>query len=398
MFLNPNEEAVYIYEGIRTDQVAAGIAALVVMLGWPTAEDAVTKLVAAPQKCSWQQIGSSSTLSIKLFDYQCTEAAFTVGNLLCAQLADVDLNLVATTDFPALVSYAIMVTRLEESRQTSNPTRVFSMSEKLKTLEMRFMRQLTVRLFQSVGDQIKKISSCRYLYTVLCQKLVDKIDLSDKAIVGNLAEVTQCYFWLEDPVLLRSFVDKICGAVNAAVAGTILDDIMSSLGIWKMGESHFICQAMEQLIDARIEELNRMERPDFTWQQPDAIFTDHPDVEQFLHSNKPRMIYSRFSSVTKARKFTSDYFNIPILQNGYSATVQVGGRGENAFCEIIKTREVFNATLQKFFAYQQELKKLKSHRAAGVQPGTPLPILPAIGGRNKKNPAESQAKAAKRVK
>ena len=163
------------------------------------------------------------------------------------------------------------------------------------------------------------------------------------------------------------------------------------------------------LVDARIAELRRVERPSFTWRQSEARLPQHPDVEEFLRSDRPHFVYAAFASVARARRFARDFFGGPSgggPSGGYSAGVAVGGKGDTAYCEIVKTRAVHDARLRRYHAYQKELKKWLAYRradrpdaaAAGASMPAPPPPPPAASKRSRADKTPTNRLRSKTVK
>lgn len=194
------------------------------VVGWPASRAVVTRLVASARR-----LGPCSTLAVKLAEARCVDAAFAVGNATCALLTGVDLNALAAEDLPALASYAAMAVRLEETRATSNPKRIWDLSEKLRGLDAAHLAPLIVSLWRTGAESIGRLMSCRGLYSTLCRCFVDKMDAAAAAAPADLAPVTAAFFGQPDAALLRRFVDKLCRASARAPTPPVLDAVVAAL-------------------------------------------------------------------------------------------------------------------------------------------------------------------------
>jgi hypothetical protein len=101
----------------------------------------------------------------------------------------------------------------------------------------------------------------------------------------------------------------------------------------------------------------------FTWCMPEATLPEHKLVEDFLKSDQQQIIYRNFASVKDARCFTLNCLTVERrnYQHGYSVTMKEGGRGNEAFVEIAKTKNWYNlkvSSLSKFFIAKNKIKAL----------------------------------------
>ncbi|CAM6094926.1 unnamed protein product [Calypogeia fissa] len=124
-----------------------------------------------------------------------------------------------------------------------------------------------------------------------------------------------------------------------------------------------------EVFHARIDELSKLEEPEFSWCQPSARCPRHPIVQDFLRGPQESMIFTDLKSLPNARRFARENFN-GFLTNGYSALGTEDGRGAKACCKIRKTRHACEVAMN-WEKLQEELKtlrlRLEKFRAIGMR-------------------------------
>ncbi|MCO5570167.1 hypothetical protein L7F22_023885 [Adiantum nelumboides] len=141
----------------------------------------------------------------------------------------------------------------------------------------------------------------------------------------------------------------------------LLKEILGSSGFWeKASGTERGRNALKDLVEERIDKLKSEHEPAFTWCQPMATLPTHREVEAFLRGPLEKFTYfGDFNGVKHARNFGNKYFDYG-MSGCYSATAQEGGKGKAAYCEIVKTRRVFEEMKRQWAAGRQELAMLQS--------------------------------------
>ncbi|KIZ01203.1 hypothetical protein MNEG_6757 [Monoraphidium neglectum] len=123
--------------------------------------------------------------------------------------------------------------------------------------------------------------------------------------------------------------------------------------------------AVAALCEARRGHLEGQGRPAFSWEMPDAVVPNCPDIQAFLRGPEQSVRFTKFlSGVVHARTMAQRLFNstrpkdkVPGCAQGraarrrgggggaanYSATAEAGGKGKSAWLQVTKTRAWFDA-------------------------------------------------------
>ncbi|CAN0354031.1 unnamed protein product [Ectocarpus sp. 8 AP-2014] len=106
------------------------------------------------------------------------------------------------------------------------------------------------------------------------------------------------------------------------------------------------------LVSERLKKLETIAPPVMTWRQPNAIFHEHPQVQQFLRGPEPKMTYTRsgtFSNKQHARNFARKYFSSSFSEpRHFSARCYEQGRGRGAYVSITKTTEFYDEDVRVY--------------------------------------------------
>ncbi|CAN0556466.1 unnamed protein product, partial [Ectocarpus sp. 12 AP-2014] len=106
------------------------------------------------------------------------------------------------------------------------------------------------------------------------------------------------------------------------------------------------------LVSERLKKLATIAPSVMTWRQPNAIFHEHPQVQQFLRGPEPRMTYTRsgtFSNKQHARNFARKYFSSCFSEpRHFSARCYEQGRGRGAYVRITKTTEFYDEDVRVY--------------------------------------------------
>lgn len=191
--------------------------------------------------------------------------------------------------------------------------------------------------------------------------LLDFINLFEKAVSQVKMAVHD-----DDRSRLHHHLGVICSPSNSVGNNILLQSLLASPEIWEFCSSFPRGrEALVYMLDARVSELSRLQKPVFNWEQPNAVFAvDHPEIQQFLRSGEEFLRYSSplFTSLAKARNFVRWNFSSTSTRNGYSATASVRGKGADVSCEIIKTQTLFEESLNRYLSFQSEMISLNNKR------------------------------------
>ena len=211
---------------------------------------------------------------------------------------------------------------------------------------------------------LKTISSCFNVYRDLYRQFVgeDIISLLTPTI-KLVVKIAKCLFWLGDDVSLETFCQKICASVPVNEENILVKKIVSCSSVWPLA-----CTSPPSLatfyvfLDRHIDYLKTIKEPVFSFHQPCAQLPKYPEVEIFLRSSEERMNYHSLASIFHARSFADELTKV-CLKNGWcSLKVQAMGTARSAFCEIIKTQDMYHMKMKRFHIVQQELCELLSLR------------------------------------
>eukprot|EP00752_Nemacystus_decipiens_P002127 g2029.t1 len=97
------------------------------------------------------------------------------------------------------------------------------------------------------------------------------------------------------------------------------------------------------LASERLTEVQSHAPPVLSWEQPNAILAEHPQVQHFLRGPERAMTYTRsgtFSDLQHARNFCRKYFGSYFSRSRhFSATATPHGRGRSAYVVITKSED-----------------------------------------------------------
>ena len=291
-------------------------------------------------------------MAVHLLERDCIDAAIAVCSKTMQLLVKTDLHRLMEVCKNGVSSCAVMAMHLESHAKTSSKLRVNSFIIKVKTLNVKQWIQLMADVQQSTAVNVKHVAGCKQFYLELCKLLAAHITAP-----GMVTEVMKCYLWLEDPSVAQQLIELICEQ-SPSTGNNALQTVLSSEQSWNHPKSPTGNHVFENLVKIRVEQLRKLKQPKFNWKQRNAVMKDHPKVEEFLRSADREFVYSNFTGVENARQFVDRYFAASGLRYGYSARAIVGGKGRSAFVEIIKTKDVFEASVREYRQQQEELKKL----------------------------------------
>ncbi|CAM9611269.1 unnamed protein product [Pylaiella littoralis] len=128
------------------------------------------------------------------------------------------------------------------------------------------------------------------------------------------------------------------------------------------------------LVSERLRKLEAHAPPVFSWHQPDAIFAEHPQVQQFLRGPEKMMTYTRsgtFSDIKHARNFSYKYFSSSFsIPRHFSARCAPSGRGRNAYVCITKSTEGHDKEVRAYEQDRAEAAVLSALLSNGIGDGS----------------------------
>lgn len=98
--------------------------------------------------------------------------------------------------------------------------------------------------------------------------------------------------------------------------------------------------------------------PEFTWEFPLARTPRHPEIEEFLRSNKSEFLHSRnFNCKADARTF---FKTLTQRSNGnFSVTYEIECKDEEFNVRIIKTRDYAMSKCDNKDYFKEQIDKIK---------------------------------------
>lgn len=206
----------------------------------------------------------------------------------------------------------------------------------------------------------KIVPSCSNLYQDLYRQFVVK-DITSMLTSSKklLVKLTKCFFWLGDDESLQTFTQKMCNNTSVEEENLLVKVIVSSSTLWPIAiSSPHSLSSFYSLLDRRIDYLKTVKEPVFSFEQPRAELPAHPEVQVFLRSSEKSMIYHGVASIFHARTFAEDLSTMCVREEWGSVKVLVKGSARNAWCEIVKTRNLHQMKKKQYEIVQKELDEM----------------------------------------
>lgn len=334
-------------EGIRSKEIAIGIAKLIILIGSDACSSVIDKLVKFNRVM--EQIENYAYLVIALLEFGVPDCAKHIGNRVCSFLFSQVHKLMTQLPIPAMVACASMILHMQ-GIEGSGPFRLKSFFDSIKTLPLQKLFPIIAGVEKTCSKHAKERPDCREFLRSLQRKLATSTYPGDLAI-----DVMLFFLQLDDSILLKEFV-------NYTVDGPpdILSKIVASPDVWNIALSTLGGKwALRLFFETRIEHLQWMTMPVFTWMQPIKLDID-PQVEAFFRSNAIRKSFSGFTSKNVAEKWIEEFFGRDQIKNGYSAEAAVEEREPGDItCVVTKNRLLYQSKLDKFLKSRTELIALR---------------------------------------
>lgn len=329
------------------------------LIGWPDCEEVINKLLVCR---SSEQLPHLATLAQALSHRNCISGFYSVSN----QTWNLFLEYAkTTTDIPdqyTLSACVVLLICMEEHLKSDTPSR----PEQFLSCFVNWPLVQQCQLIIDVEEHCAKSPIGRYLYLSFCRYVAVTIKPCNALLVDLVVNLFRCYLRLgSDQIdLTKIFVESLCGSVRGSSQNNhLLEKVVASLDFLNLPD-----YIAHQLVDARINELESLDRPKLTWEQRDAKFPDghkYPSVVAFLNSaDKCKSLELNFVNLQDARNFVAKYFGVmdECVRRGYSAIAVPTGRGKYTRCLITKTTHLHESLLNDFKIKSEELDYLRQYR------------------------------------
>ncbi len=337
-------------EGIRSKEIAVGIAKLIILIGWNVCSGAIDKLVKSNR--AMEQIENYAYLVIALLELGVPECAKYIGNKVCSFLFSQVHKLIIRLPIPAMVACASMILHMQ-GIEGSGPFRLKSFFDSIKALPLQQLVPIIAGVEKTCSKHAKERPDCREFLRNLQRQLAACTFPDELAI-----DVMVFFLQLDDPILLKEFTNNLVDGPPE-----ILSKVVASPDVWNIALSTMGGKwALQLLVGTRIEHLQRMPMPVFSWMQSCKVDID-PLVDAFLRSNSIRKSFSGFTTTSTAEEWIEDLFGRDQIKNGYSAEAIVEEREPGDItCVVTKNRLLYQYKLDKFLKSRTELIALRDRR------------------------------------
>ena len=352
--------------GICSKEVANKLADLFAFLGvvQREAKDLINLSIESIKQFDLKQIGHLAYLATCLFHRQLYETATLVCDEAYSLLTLVYLKKTTEAQITdGIVGSCIEMLHLIDG--SSEECRLSKLLLQLDALSVQNSSLIIGWLQETDHNLLKSLPS----YLDFYMKLVDRLEsqlvnegpptdcASPLQLEESSAQLISTYLKLEDDEKLDSLVDRIVSSKKAE-SRLLLAATISSHNSWFAPSSPSALSALATLSAVRVQQLVRFKFPRFKWEQYDAVFKGHPEVEKFLHSAQESMAYNAFNSEEEAKVFASNFFDRPNFALGYSACVSEiipAADGGMFSARITKTPEICELSLKQLEALERSL-------------------------------------------
>lgn len=222
-------------------------------------------------------------------------------------------------------------------------------------------------LFQRNLKKVLQKDACfMVMVTCLAEKVEDDAQNEQLESVGasRIERIACLLFAIGNFEILSKFTNAILTQCQQSHSSSFLQNLIRLLEREKLGGNQF----WNQLLNLRIAQVENAVKksgiPPFTWNQDDAVVSDHPQVQTFLRGPNKTMKYQVFTGIAQARKFADTYFGLSWTRPGntssYTATATTAGVGRHAYVLIEKTRSWYDRKFAPVLRQLDELNKLRS--------------------------------------
>lgn len=357
------------FEGIPTKEVAAIVAQFIRLAGWNACSDFIYKIISA-ERLTIQTEPLIRFVS-SLLDYGLHQPAKEVADHVCT-FVFTSLE-VGKGQLDGRMNEALgeMMFRLKEFDDSQHRTDAYI--KWLNNLETQLLCELVVYLIRSLAALIKRVPRAKALYVDVCNILAERRfdaenlkPLTEKPL---LVDVLQCLLWPKNVHLVRTFIHQI---IQPTVGNNqALEDLVTSRFVWNMCLTSLNGKRiLTALAEARLRELSHIKPPVFSWQMPEAVVPDEPELESFLRSSDYCTTLSRkFETTEEAHYWAMNIFGTtfgtlpsPVSHvfryRRYSAVPEFKKVPGGLVCEVTKHRRLHEYNLRQYPIQMSEKSNL----------------------------------------
>jgi hypothetical protein len=339
------------YEGLRSKAVAIQVARLIKKIG-VTASDVTNELVS--ERRALEQIENFAHLVMELYNVDFKDMAENLGSKCVTFLHSQSKNLMPSLSVSPLVTCAAMVIRMHEENPVSGWFTLYTFSDGLKLLPLPMLFFVIDGIQTTCRSYLDSNEECQRMQQGLHRKL-----LTYYLPEALAAEIMFFYLKLNDTILLKKITQELVYQSNFDA----IKMIVASPDVWNQALATTGGKwALNWLVSTRINHLERMRLPVFSWIQDHAIVDDFHPLKNFLHSSEARFTFHGFTSQQAAEAWCEEHFGPDQLEDGYSAKTEIKGQGAKFECVVIKTRDLHWHHVKLFHESRTELLELRDRR------------------------------------
>ena len=263
-----------------------------------------------------------------------------------------------------------------------------TLSEKLPTIHLlNLLMDLHLSEINDSG-RMKNAAACFEWYCFSSRLVFTSEDF--KSVIDikkhEISKILNWTVWLDDAYSWQLFAKKVCSASALSECHRFVYCFLKNVGIQdSLVKLPNAFVAFNQIVDHWAEMSKSMKEAPITWEQPNACVPEYPTVQEFLRSDRERMMYGKFNNIAEARAF-ADRFETTL--DGFSVCASALGVGKSARCEIVKTRNRYEQALNDFKLekFKTELFQLRDR------------LSEVANTKKREQPADSHVPPAKKFK
>lgn len=161
---------------------------------------------------------------------------------------------------------------------------------------------------------------------------------------------------VEFEAICKEFYDSVIKTLEQKDLHDLLKDFIKYMPAYK--NSKLIKDLLKYHVDWLNQKVNT--KPVFSWRMPEATFPGHKVVEDFLRSDKEKMIYTGvFSFLFSARNFVNRFYDYDFQQkHNFSAEMDYCGKEASGKVKITKDDTYFKRITDLYNRNVSDLKEL----------------------------------------
>jgi len=194
------------------------------------------------------------------------------------------------------------------------------------------------------------------VFQVLANRSPYKVGVRNAGVAKAIATAVHVFGWESLSSHIMDLVKECAMAQGKSCAQ--LAKALINMGMDIAGA--LVAQTTFGVFEARIAKLESHKMPEFTWCHPHARLPGEPAIATFLKGPREKLVVP-VHGLPNARLFAERNFQpySSYRNSGYSATATAGGKGKEAFCEIQKTRQIYEATVELYRKEQVQIQHLR---------------------------------------